>query len=414
MAVRIEMPKLSDTMEEGVIAKWNVKEGDRVDVGDVIAEVETDKATMEVEVFDAGTVLKILVGEGEAVPLGGLMAVIGEEGEDIEEILASAGEAGAGEKEDAGKEPEKASAPAEVVAGASAASEPSEAASAAPSGDEGRIKVSPLARRMAEEQGIDLRQVTGSGPDGRIIKSDIENYRKPAAATVAYDSLEDEVLPVSQMRKVIARRLGESKYTSPHFYETVDVDMKQAIESRARLNEMSDVKISFNDIVVKAVAHALRSHPDINSSWNEDTITRHGDVNIAVAVAIEDGLVTPVIRHADRKNLRTISSETRELAALSRDRKLQPDQMEGSTFTISNLGMYGIEEFTAIINPPNACILAVGAIRDVPVVENGEVVPGKRMKITLSSDHRIVDGAKAAEFLRTLKGMLENPLAILL
>lgn len=269
---------------------------------------------------------------------------------------------------------------------------------------------------MAEDKGIDLNRVEGSGPEGRIIKRDIEDF-KPAAAPatqIQYTSEEDEDVKISQMRKTIARRLAESKFTNPHFYETVDIDMEHAIQARDRLNEISEVKISFNDIVVKACAAALRKHPYVNSSWMDDVIRQHGDVNIAVAVAIEEGLMTPVINHADKKNLRQISTETRELAGLAKEKKLQPEQMEGSTFTVSNLGMFGIEEFTAIINPPNVCILAVGAIRDVPVVKDGEVVPGKRMKVTLSSDHRVVDGAKAADFLNTLRELLENPLSMLL
>ncbi len=410
MAEKIEMPKLSDTMEEGVIAKWNVKEGDKVESGDVIAEVETDKATMEVEVFDGGTVLKILVEEGDAVPLGGVMAVIGDEGEDISDLLEGIGgesEPAEEKKEEKPEEKEK----------AEEAEEPSVDTEETP--EDGRIKASPLARKMAEDKGIELKNVKGSGPEGRIIKRDIEGYKpdeaeKPAAAAVTFESEEAEEIKVSQMRKVIAKRLSDSKFTNPHFYETVDIDMEHAIAARGKLNEVSEVKISFNDIVVKACAVALRRHPFVNSSWMDDTIRKHGDVNIAVAVAIDEGLMTPVIKHADKKNLRQISTETRELAGLARDRKLQPEQMEGSTFTISNLGMFGIEEFTAIINPPNACILAVGAIRDVPVVKNGEVVPGKRMKVTLSSDHRIVDGAKAAEFLNTLRQLLENPLAMML
>ncbi|MDZ7715689.1 MAG: dihydrolipoamide acetyltransferase family protein [Balneolaceae bacterium] len=284
--------------------------------------------------------------------------------------------------------------------------------------DDGRIKASPLARKMAEEKGIQLSNVQGSGPEGRIIKKDIESYTPDASAAtpaaLPLSSREDKEHRVSQMRKTIAKRLAESKFSNPHYYETIDVDMQHVWEARKQMNETSDVKISFNDIVVKASAMALRRHPAINSSWQEDTILEHGDVNVAVAVAIDEGLVTPVINHTDQKGLAQISAETKELAGLARDRKLQPEQMEGSTFTISNLGMFGIEEFTAIINPPNACILAVGAIRDVPVVENGEVVPGKRMKMTLSSDHRIVDGATAAEFLSTLKGLLENPLGMLL
>lgn len=412
MAIKIEMPKLSDTMEEGVIAKWNVKEGDTVEAGDIIAEVETDKATMDVEVFDGGTILKIVPGEGDAVPLGGLIAVIGEKGEDISDLLdGSASSAPA--KEEAKETVEAAAAPAEE----------SKAAPAAPSTDDGRVKASPLARKIAEEKGIDLTSVNGSGPEGRIVKKDVEDFKgtgsvsAPAASapsTPVFNSLESKEVKVSQMRKAIARRLSESKFSNPHFYETIDIDMKAAMAARSAMNASNDVKISFNDIVVKACAIALTRHQAINSSWLGDVIMEHGDVNVAVAVAIDEGLMTPVIKHADKKGLAQISAETKELAGLARDRKLQPDQMEGSTFTISNLGMFGIEEFTAIINPPNACILAVGAIRDVPVVENGAVVPGKRMKVTLSSDHRVVDGAKSAQFLNTVKDLIENPLSMLL
>jgi len=433
MAIKIEMPKLSDTMEEGVIAKWNIKEGDDVSSGDIIAEVETDKATMEVEAFDDGKVLKILVDEGDAVPLGGLLAVIGEDGEDISEILESAGDEDAGSPDDEKKEEETSDKQEETKEskkdfdpilgdlnkkGSNKKKE--EKPETTTPNDDGRIKASPLAKNMAEDKGIDLSSVDGSGPEGRIIKRDIEDYepaKEKTESTVSvpvYDSEESEETKISQMRKAIARRLSESKFTSPHFYETIDIDMEAAMAARKGLNEMSEVKISFNDIIVKACAAALRKHPAVNSSWLDDVIRKHGDVNIAVAVAIDEGLMTPVIKHSDKKNLRQISAETRELAGLARDRKLQPEQMEGSTFTISNLGMFGIEEFTAIINPPNACILAVGAIRDVPVVKNGEVVPGKRMKVTLSSDHRVVDGAKAAEFLNTLQKLLENPLAMLL
>jgi pyruvate dehydrogenase E2 component (dihydrolipoamide acetyltransferase) len=427
MAIKIEMPKLSDTMEEGVIAKWNISEGDKIEAGDVIAEVETDKATMEVEAFDPGTVLKILVGEGDAVPLGGIMAIVGEEGEDISDLLEEANNANGGasssDSESEEKSSEKKSSDKkefdpildDVESGKGKKEESSEKTS-----DDGRIKASPLARKMAEDKGISLSDVDGSGPDGRIIKRDIEDY-KPSEAkkdssvqVPSFASEEDEEIKISQMRKVIARRLSESKFNNPHFYETIDIDMEKAMEARAALNEISEVKISFNDIVVKASAMALRKHPEINSSWLGDVIRKHGDVNVAVAVAIDEGLMTPVLNHTDKKTLQQISAETRELAGLARDRKLQPEQMEGSTFTISNLGMFGIEEFTAIINPPNACILAVGAIRDVPVVKDGEVVPGKRMKVTLSSDHRIVDGAKAAQFLNTLRTMIENPLAMML
>ncbi len=446
------MPKLSDTMEEGVIAKWNVKEGDTVSSGDIIAEVETDKATMDVEAFDPGTVLKIIAKEGESVPLGGKMAIIGEEGEDISDLLD--GDDGGGKKSepekkktddkkeesDSGKSAKKDSEDGDSEDKDSGKKEDEEfdplfgeleddkksSASDDEGEDESRIKVSPLARKMAKEQGIKLSDVKGSGPNGRIVKKDIESYepssKKEAkaeapsgkAAAKPSDASNYEDVPISQMRKVIARRLGESKFTNPHFYETIDIDMKKAIEVRKTFNEMPDVKVSFNDMVVKACAVALRRNPKVNSSWLGDVIRRHKDVHVAVAVAVDEGLLTPVVRNTDSKGFSEIGAEVKELAAKARDKKLQPDEMEGSTFTISNLGMFGIEEFTAIINPPNACILAVGAIRDVPVVEDGKVVPGKRMKVTLSSDHRIVDGATAAEFLQTLRSLLENPMSMLL
>jgi len=416
MAVKVEMPKLSDTMEEGVIAAWNVEEGDTVESGDVIAEVETDKATMEVEVFDAGTILKILVEEGKAVPLGGLIAVIGEEGEDISDILEEAKSGGDSEetsdkeKGETDKKTDEEEESFDPVFG-----DLDEKGNGQP--DDGRIKASPLARKMAEEQGIKLANVEGSGPHGRIIKRDIESYepsKAPAAAPAATVSREDKEHRVSQMRKTIARRLSESKFSSPHYYETIDIDMSAVWDARKQINEISDTKISFNDIVVKAVASALRQHPDINSSWQGDKIIEHGDVNVAVAVGIDEGLVTPVINNTDQKGLQQIAAESKELIEKAQNRDLQPEEMEGSTFTVSNLGMFGIEEFTAIINPPNACILAVGAIREEPVVEDGEVVPGKRMKVTMSSDHRIVDGVSAAKFLNTLKRMLENPLGMVL
>jgi pyruvate dehydrogenase E2 component (dihydrolipoamide acetyltransferase) len=466
MAIVIDMPKLSDTMEEGVIAKWNVSEGDEVKTGDIIAEVETDKATMEVEAFDPGTMLKIIAQEGETVPLGGKIAILGKEGEDISELL----------KEDDGGSAE-AEAPAEEAETSAEESEETEEDSddkkqeSAEEGefdplfggiegqeedddddDDSRIKASPLARKMAEEQGIKLSKVKGSGPNGRIVKKDIEEYEppkeapkkeaakaeapslggekkapaekeKPAAeekkapapkeAPAAAKGTHEDV-PVSQMRRAIARRLGESKFTNPHFYETIDIDMQKAVELRESFNQLPDTKVSFNDMVVKACAVALRRHPKVNSSWYDDFIRRHHEVHVAVAVAVEEGLLTPVVFNTDSKGLTEINAEVKALAGKARDKKLQPDEMEGSTFTISNLGMFGIEEFTAIINPPNACILAVGAIRDVPVVEDGQVVPGKRMKVTLSSDHRIVDGATAAEFLKTLRGLLENPTSMLL
>jgi pyruvate dehydrogenase E2 component (dihydrolipoamide acetyltransferase) len=437
MAIVIDMPKLSDTMEEGTISKWNIKEGDSVKSGDVIAEVETDKATMDVEAFDDGVVLKILAKEGDAVPLGGKMVIIGEKGEDISSLLGdSAGsdskktaEPTKSEKKNASSDQKdfdplfgdvngKDSKPDNVDSEASDLNE--DAAS-----DDDRLKASPLARMIAKEKGISLTDVDGSGPNGRIVKKDVESFSpaaaaapkaesKPTPAMPAYKiTAEDKEIKISQMRKTIAKRLAESKFTNPHFYETIDIDMKRAIEAREAMNAAGDVRISFNDLVVKACAKALRLHPKMNSSWLGDIIKVHGGVHVAVAVAIEDGLVTPVIRDADIKGLAQISAETKQLAGKARDKKLQPEDWEGSTFTISNLGMFGIEEFTAIINPPNAAILAVGAIRDVPVVDNGQVVPGKRMKVTLSSDHRVVDGASCAEFLGTVRRFLENPTTML-
>jgi len=446
MAIKVEMPKLSDTMEEGVIAKWNVQEGDTVESGDIVAEVETDKATMEVEVFDAGTILKILVDEGDAVPLGKVMAVIGEEGEDISDITGGEAESesqveveeeGKAEEEekdedeveeeadDESKQEEKQEEKSEKQEGSDKEQtedkgdgeddgklKKPESSNGKKRSENDRIKASPLARKMAEEQGIELSNVQGTGPEGRIIKKDIENFQ-PASENVE-STREDQEHRVSQMRKTIARRLAESKYNSPHYYETIDIDVEQLFAARKQINEMIEGKISFNDIIVKACSMALRQHPMVNSSWQDDTILEHGDVNVAFAVAIDEGLLTPVIRHTDQKGLVQIGEESKELAEKARNRKLEPEQMEGSTFTISNLGMFGIEQFTAIINPPNACILAVGAIRDEPVVKDGMVVPGKRMKVTLSSDHRIVDGATAAQFLNTLQSMLQNPLGMLL
>ena len=429
MAIVIDMPKLSDTMEEGVIAKWNVKEGDTVNSGDIIAEVETDKATMDVEVFDGGTVLKLVASEGESVKLGGIIAIIGDEGEDISSLLNSGGSSQTKTKESPKKEEKSSEKEKEFdpLFGELESDAEGEKQDTTAEGD--RVKASPLARKMAQEQGIDLAKVKGTGPNGRVVKADIEGFEsgkeapkakdeakpepkpaaKPAAAASSYEDI-----PITQMRKTIARRLSESMFTNPHFYETIDIDMKKAVQMRDSLNAMPDVKVSFNDMVVKACAVALRRHPKVNVSWLGDVIRMHKEVHIAVAVAVEDGLLTPVIRDTDRKGFAEIGKEVRELAGKAKDKKLQPDQMEGSTFTISNLGMFGIEEFTAIINPPNACILAVGAIRDVPVVENGEVVPGKRMKVTLSSDHRVVDGALAAQFLQTLRSLLEEPMGMLL
>lgn len=432
MAIVIDMSKLSDTMSEGVISKWNIKVGDQVNSGDIIAEVETDKATMDVEVFDSGTVLKIMAKEGEAVPLGGKMAIIGEAGEDISGLL-DPDTAPSSPKKDL-----KANGMTDIKSTNSKSEEKFSQdlkkfdplfgdikidKTVTAHTEVERLKVTPLARKIAHEEGIDLGQVKGSGPNGRIVKADIKGFDNSVASTVAQSPVtypdvsiaaEDKEVRVNQMRKTIAKRLAESKFTSPHFYETIDIDMKSAISARELMNASGDVKISFNDLVVKACSKALRQHPKMNSSWLGDVIRVNGGVHIAVAVAIEDGLVTPVIRNTDVKGLAQISAETRDLAKRARDKKLEPKDWEGSTFTISNLGMFGIEEFTAIINPPNAAILAVGAIRDVPVIEKGQVVPGKRMKVTLSSDHRVVDGASCAEFLNSVRNFLENPATMLL
>ena len=432
-------------MEEGVLVAWLVEEGETVAPGDVIAQVETDKATMDMEAYDDGVLLKRLVEEGDSVPIGAPIAILGKEGEDISGLLDGNGGDGASTAAPAVREESADEAPT-----AEAAPEPSGdgAATPAPSASSGgRLKASPLARRLAKEHGIDLGQVQGSGPEGRIIKRDIEAFRKdepasqpsapaqpaeapaarqpdraPAPATPAPAAAEGtyDAVRISQMRKTIARRLGESKYSAPHFYLTMDVDMTKATTFRQQLNELAQAqdrgKVSFNDLITKACALALRQHPWVNASWmeQEGEIRLHQAVHVAIAVAIDEGLVTPVIRNADQKGLGQIAAETRDLAKRARDRELQPEDWSGSTFSTSNLGMFGIEEFTAIINPPNACILAIGAIRDVPVVKDGDVVPGKQMKITLSCDHRVVDGATGAQFLATVRQYLEDPLNLLL
>ena len=435
------MPRMSDTMEEGNIVGWLKKVGDEVEPGDVLAEVETDKATMELESFHEGVLLHIGVEEG-AVPVNAVLAVIGEEGEDFQAALDAADGGGDADAEKAeGSDAEDApaeAAPSSSGAAASAAPEPS---SAPESSDEGRIKASPLARSMASEAGLDLSGVKGTGDNGRIVKRDVEAALgsapapaaapsgssapsplasapagQPAGKSVTYTPGDGdfEDVPTSQMRKVIARRLAESKFTAPHFYLGIDVEMSTAMSYRKQLNAASETRISFNDIVVKCVAKALKSHPAINASWLGDHIRYNRDINIGVAVAVEDGLLVPVVRNADRKGMAEINAEVKHMAGLAKERKLQPQQMQGNTFTISNLGMFDITEFTAIINPPDACILAVGSIKQVPVVKDGEVVPGNVMRLTLSCDHRVVDGATGAQFLATLKGLLENPMTLVI
>ena len=459
MAIAVEMPKMSDTMEEGVLVAWLADEGASVSAGDVIAQVETDKATMDLEVYDDGVLLKRVVGEGDSVPIGALIAVLGSEGESPDDVLgkyagdgasASADVQAAAPAADEGNAAPSgldgitatadgidAPAPsAEPVSGdGRARSAEPVAAPASEPGAGGRVKASPLARRMAQEGGVELASISGSGPDGRVVKRDVEaaleGQAAPATAEPVAPAAPPKAAPapvaaagqdvrITQMRKTIARRLAQSKFTAPHFYLTAEVDMARAIAFRADLNALTEqrglAKVSFNDLVTKACAVALRKHPYVNASYLEDEgiIRQHDHASVAIAVAVDEGLVTPVVRNADQKGLAQIAAETRELAGKARDKQLDPSEWEGSTFTTSNLGMFGIAEFTAIINPPNACILAIGAIRDVPVVENGEVVPGKRMTVTLSCDHRVVDGATGAAFLGDVKAMLEEPSLMLL
>jgi len=418
MAEIIRMPRMSDTMEEGNIVAWLKKVGDKVEAGDVLAEVETDKATMELETYQEGTLLYIGVEQG-TIPVNGLLAIIGKEGEDYQALLREADGKGNGSAP-------KAESPAAEAAssGSSAASTPSPAPTAPVVDDGQRVKASPLARAMAEEAGVDLRQIPGSGGDGgRVVKRDVEAYLqgKPAAAATAAAAPVVTMpeggftdVPVTQMRKTIARRLGESKFSAPHFYLTIEIDMDQAMIDRQRINEMAPTKISFNDLVIKAATRALRLHPQINSSWLGDRIRTNHDINIGVAVAVDEGLLVPVIRHADMKSLSQINSEVAAFAEKAKARKLQPEEMQGNTFTISNLGMFGIEEFTAIINPPDACILAVGGIIQKPVVKDGQMVIGNRMKVTLSCDHRVVDGAMGAKFLQTFSQILSAPIRMLI
>jgi len=442
MATPIEMPKLSDTMEEGVLSEWLVEEGDEVASGDILAQVETDKATMDLEAFDGGVLLKKVIEEGDTVPIGQLIAVIGEEGEDISALLETGG--GDGEPEnDTPAEVETVDAEeTESTSETDVAEEPSgdgelrertpEPVPAGTDAEGRRIKASPLARRIAQEHEIDLTVVSGSGPEGRIVRRDVEARIEESegrhAPTVAdrpvYELPGDEepyeAEDISQMRKTIAKRLAQSKYSAPHFYLTIDIDVERAVAARERLNKEAEGQgrptVSFNDLITKACAHALREHPYVNAAYlpDEGEIRTYNQVHMGIAVAIDEGLITPVIRNADRKGLTELAQETKELAERARNRDLEPEEFEGATFTTSNLGMFGIEEFTAIINPPNAAILAIGEIRDTPVVEDGDVVPGKRMKVTLSCDHRVVDGATGAQFLTTVRSYLEEPLHLLL
>ncbi len=422
------MPRLSDTMTEGVIAAWHKNIGDDVKKGEILAEIETDKATMDLESYKDGKLLYQGAKAGEKILVNDLLCIIGKEGFDVNSVI-SALKGGA----------QPAAAPAEQKAAQAAEIKQAAAGTPAPVQEvinEGRIFASPLAKKLAEEKGIDLKYVKGSGDNGRIIKTDVDSYvpaaqpaqqvqaapaqgeAKPAAKAATPSApagvVSFDEVPVSQMRKTIARRLSESLFTAPHFYLTMVIDMDACVAARGKLNEVSKVKISFNDLVLKATAAALKQHPKVNSSWLGDKIRINHHVNIGVAVAVEEGLLVPVVRFADTKTLSQIGLEVKDFAQKAKDKKLQPSDWEGSTFTISNLGMFGIDEFTAIINPPDACILAVGGIAQVPVVKNGQVVPGNVMKVTLSCDHRVVDGATGSAFLQTLKSLLEEPLRILI
>ncbi|HEX9510867.1 MAG TPA: pyruvate dehydrogenase complex dihydrolipoamide acetyltransferase [Puia sp.] len=426
----ILMPRLSDTMTEGVIADWHKKVGDTVKKGDILADIETDKATMELESYKEGKLLHIGAQKGEKIAVNDLLAVIGDESKvDLPKIIASAANKG-GAPAATGQATASAQPAAAAQATVAAASSGGQEGHGLSVSADGRIKASPLAKKLAAEKGIDISRVPGSGDNGRIVKKDVDSYVPGTASTtpagqqaasaqtagpvVPAGQVSFDEVPVSQMRKVIAKRLAESLFTAPHFYVTMSIDMDKAVESRAKINEVAKVKISFNDIVLKAVAVALKQHPAVNSSWLGDKIRINHHVNIGVAVAVEDGLLVPVVRFADTKSLSQISAEVKDFAQRAKNKKLQPADWEGSTFTISNLGMFGVDEFTAIINPPDSCILAVSAIQQIPVVKNGAVVPGNIMKLTLSCDHRVVDGATGAAFLQTLKGLLEEPLRMLI
>ncbi|MBO2543147.1 pyruvate dehydrogenase complex dihydrolipoamide acetyltransferase [Salegentibacter sp. BDJ18] len=417
----ITMPRLSDTMEEGTVASWLKKEGDKVEEGDILAEIETDKATMEFESFYEGTLLKIGLEEGETAKVDSLLAIIGPEGTDVSNVSVD----GKSKKKSSEKSEKK-----EDKSEEKEESKSSEKKTSDSTKDGGRIFASPLAKKMAEDKGIDLSDVKGSGGNGRIVKKDIEDYKpseKPAAAKeeskgdaaaapqpyVPAGEESFEEIKNSQMRKTIAKRLGESKFNAPHYYLTIEVDMSNAMASRKQINEMPDVKVSFNDMVIKASAMALRKHPQVNSQWTGESMKIAKHIHMGVAVAVEEGLVVPVLKFADQMSMTQIGNNVKDVAGKARNKKLQPKDMEGSTFTVSNLGMFGIVEFTSIINQPNSAILSVGTIVEKPVVKNGEIVVGNTMKLTLACDHRTVDGATGAAFLKTLKTYMENPVTML-
>ena len=436
MAEIIRMPKMSDTMEEGVIATWLKKVGDDVKSGDILAEVETDKATMELESYDDGTLLHIGVKDGDSVPVDGVIAIIGEKDENVKSILEEL-ENNSSEEDDPKPEenfqpddtPEVTEIHKEDIETSFDKGDVEEDIAIEDSSNnselsDSRVKASPLAKKLADEKGISLSNIKGSGDGGRIVKQDIENYsdiksseseskKQDITLPTIYSEESYEEIPVSQMRKTISKRLAESKFSAPHFYLTMEINMDNCIEGRKKINETSEIKISFNDIILKACAVALRKHPMVNASFLTDKIRVNNHVHIGVAVAVDEGLLVPVIKFADNKSLSHISTEVKMLANKAKTKQLQPSEWEGNTFTISNLGMFGIDEFTAIINPNDSCILAVGGIKNTPIIKNGEIVPGNTMKVTLSCDHRIVDGALGASFLQTLKELIEDPIKIL-
>lgn len=430
MAEIIYMPKLSDTMTEGVVAEWNKKVGDTVSSGEVLAEIETDKATMEFESFYDGVLLHIGVEKGKSAPVNAVLAIIGEKGEKVDDILAKAEKGGSSsdapstEDKKVDKKEEKPAAETRTTE-SQPKEERKEERTQAPaqkttssSSDADRIFASPLAKKLAEEKGIDIGEVNGTGEGGRIVKRDIDHfvpYTPASGKSSSYSGRSESYseVAISQMRKTIARRLAESKFTAPHFYLNIDIRMDRAMEARKAINATGDVKISFNDMVIKAVAMALKKHPNVNSAWMGDVIRKNEHVHIGVAVAVEDGLLVPVVRFADTKGMQEIGEEVKVAAQKAKDKKLQPQDWEGNTFTISNLGMFGIDSFTAIINPPDSCIMAVGGIQQTPVVDNGQITVGHVMKVTLSCDHRVVDGATGAAFLQTFKAYLENPVMML-
>jgi pyruvate dehydrogenase E2 component (dihydrolipoamide acetyltransferase) len=407
MAEVIKMPRMSDTMTEGVIVAWHKKVGDKIKSGDLLAEIETDKAVMEFESFQNGTLLYIGAGKGQAVPVDTVIAVLGKEGEDYKALLESAGSGNTKSESAAVKTaPPVAQTP---------QAQPQQVLSSAPANGHSRIKASPLAKKIAQEQGIDIQAVRGTGDEGRIVKRDVESFstKVQSAFSVPQVTGTYEDIPNTQMRKTIARRLAESKFTAPHFYLKMEINTDNLLSARKQINEKNDIKLSVNDFIIKAVALALKKNPKVNCSWMGDFIRYYNYVNIGMAVAVEDGLVVPVIRNADHKPLSTISAEAKSYASKARERKLQPSDWEGNTFTISNLGMMDIDEFTAIINPPDACILAVGKSKEIPVLVGGQLKTTHVMKVTLSCDHRAVDGALGAAFLQSLKSYLENPVIML-